>query len=129
MNSHVGITNWQKAQETIIVGSGKEVKAHHKGTVTLCIGESVLELKKVLYVPKFTWNIVSTSQLFKNGNTVEFDLNGSKIQSHSGHVLELENDPKNDMLYLQGKRVYPAESFNNDVHTQQKPKNNHEQKK
>ena len=117
-NSHVGITNWAKAHETIIVGSGKEVKAYHKGTVTLRIGESTLTLKEVLYVPKFAQNIVSVSRLVQNGNTVEFDSNGSKIQSHLGHVLELENDPHNDMLYLCGEGVYPGESFNKDIVTE-----------
>ena len=109
-NSHVGMTNWQKSSETIIVGSGIEFRAHHKSDIQLQVGNATLTLKGVLYIPKFSKNIISTSRIIKKGNTLHMGVYGVTLESESGGLLHLAHDFKTGMMYLNGKPLYPKEA-------------------
>lgn len=47
----------------------------------------VIEIKNAQYVPNLTTNLLSVSELLKNGNTVNFDNNGCRIFNQKGVLV------------------------------------------
>lgn len=71
------------------VANNERVKINHVGDVKCKIndGENFLTLKEVQYIPDLCVNLLSVSQMVKNGNTVIFDINGCKILNKEKSVV------------------------------------------
>lgn len=83
------------------VANNERLKINHVGDLKCTIGdhsERGVTLKDVHYIPKLCVNLLSVSQMVKNGCTVIFDIDGVKICKNSNGVNEviasgvLEND-------------------------------------
>lgn len=63
------------------VANNEKIKIKHVGDLKCLIGENtnLVTLKDIQYIPDLCVNLLSVSQMCKNGCTVTFDINGCKI--------------------------------------------------
>ena len=120
-NNPHGITHWCKAQETIIVGNGQEVKANFKGTVHIQVKNATLTLHDVLFVPGFAKNIISVSRLVRHGNNISITEDAMLVIAPNAKSLEAVKDNRSGMYYIRGKRVYPAQVMDTSTSSQASP--------
>jgi hypothetical protein len=65
------------------VGNGAGMKISHIGSTILCFFDYTISLKNVLFVPSFTENLVSLSQLLHDNELlIEFSSNFCEIKDH-----------------------------------------------
>lgn len=70
--------------KTIKVANNKSLSVHSSGKISLCVHnergqQNEILIKNVLYVPELATNLLSVSQIIKNGGQVEFNKNGCII--------------------------------------------------
>ena len=80
--------------EKVTLGDGNSLGVAGEGTVDMdmLLNDGVRRgcaLKKVLYVPKLAYNLVSVSRAAEAGKTVHFDDSGCEFRNERGEVIAL----------------------------------------
>lgn len=85
----------------IVVGNGEEVKAEFEGEVILLdtYDPCRLTLRRVLYIPGFTANLISIKEAKKCGATFEMHSGGCTIKMDGSPMLEAKDAP-NGLSYI-----------------------------
>lgn len=87
-NSMDLMTNVMNSESrSIAIANNEMLTSKFKGDVHLLINKEVRILKNVLYVPNLSTNLISVSQLVKDGYDVSFNKNGCKILEVSGNCI------------------------------------------
>ena len=82
------LTDVQPAERTLLVGNGKTVTSHWKGTYHGTAMDGVdYVLAEVYYVPNFSHNIISINQFLKNGCTLQGQMTTLSLVNRSQHHL------------------------------------------
>ena len=105
-NNKRGKTVIETVDEYVIIGNGKRIPVSQRGTIKMTMKEGILlTLNMVLYIPCFTKNIVSVTELMARGTVVTMKADLAEL--HQGDqliVVEKEKGVKG-MFYLKGKRI------------------------
>lgn len=87
---------------------GRSVEANAKGDVRIATrthkGRNTVNIKDVLVVPKLRTNLLSISQLNRNGHTVIFKNRTAKIMGPANRVVA-EAEEKNGIFILKGETL------------------------
>ena len=65
---------------TVLLANNEKVKVKSWGDVRIEFDDAIIRLKKVLYVPKLGYNLVSTGKLADNGIESEFRRHDLKLK-------------------------------------------------
>jgi transposase InsO family protein len=79
----------------IVTGSGKESSesaATHKGIARINVGGATITLKKLLFVPHLSTNLVSFAQLVKESAMIKRVDDGLEILLNGNHTLKVKTD-------------------------------------
>lgn len=84
--------NWlDESKETsineIITANDKRLSVSRAGKVTIALNNREVDIKNVLCVPQLTTNLLSVSQMVKNGNRVQFDSNGCTVLDSNNKTI------------------------------------------
>lgn len=94
--------------------NGEKVKIEHVGDLKCTINDSdtCVTLKDVQYIPNLCVNLLSVSQMAKNGCVIIFDINGCRIYKEK--ILIASGDLKNDMFQFKIKATETAYAIKSD---------------
>eukprot|EP00833_Pecoramyces_ruminatium_P005940 jgi/Orpsp1_1/1179972/evm.model.c7180000071638.1 len=87
------LSNIQKCNEDIILPNGQSIKSHNKGDFTGYLNNNKITLSNVYFIPCINKNIISVSQLIKQGYKIVFlnSNNHSYATVYDQHGNKLSN--------------------------------------
>lgn len=93
------IYNYEPAPVTTIkIADNKQLEVHGMGCVNITTNtdhkNNKIQVKNILFVPKLATNLLSVSQMTKNGCHVEFNDKGCNICQNSNIVLTAKRQNK-----------------------------------
>jgi hypothetical protein len=92
-------------KEYLVVGDGKEVQVHKKGTLMLATAGGTMKLSEVKVAPTFAKNIISTGALVKQGCKIEITSCAMKITDPSGKSVLTVPQSHYGLYYLKASVV------------------------
>jgi hypothetical protein len=104
------LKNEKTVNGKITIADDSEINVVSSGDIEMCIGENVIRMANVLFVPQLGANLLSVSKLIANENKVVFEKKGCTIYEKSGKIvatcmakngmykLKMDNNEKNCLL-------------------------------